>query len=479
MKHNEVKSHHLSPWLQQIRKERVSKKVDKTIRTDIAIIGGGIAGVTTAYYLLKHTKKKVILIEGSKIAHGATGHNAGQVVAYFEKPFSEIVEEYGLHLAAKAQKDVLNAWNLLKDIYRDTKIKVPLTIFKGYAGCSSVEQVLVHLHNKELRHKANIRMEKIYVADDKSVLEHVSRKYSKLYTTRSQKDILSMLQTRHKHYVAALETKKGTLNSALFCEELIHYFQHKYPKRFTLYEHSPVSKVILHKKYADLKSHKNIRAGKVILCTNGFEHIHVINKAGAATDKKFHESVIGIVSHMAGYIEENHKLPIAISYFDDKEVDSSAAYFYLTRRKYEFEGNKHCDLVCVGGPEITLRDKSKYVREKDYHPTAHKQIKKFVKSAYTAAPKNPKYSFFWHGLMGYTKTKLRIVGFEPCNSVLLYNLGCNGVGILPSIYGAKRIADLLTKKKAESTIFDPKDVRCELKKSKSDAHIRPAKIHRI
>jgi glycine/D-amino acid oxidase-like deaminating enzyme len=36
----------------------------------------------------------------------------------------------------------------------------------------------------------------------------------------------------------------------------------------------------------------------------------------------------------------------------------------------------------------------------------------------------------------------------------MYNLGCNGVGILPSIYGAKRIAQLLAGETLGPSIFD-------------------------
>lgn len=41
----------------------------------------------------------ISLVEAKKIAHGATGHNAGQVVLYFEKPFQDIVKEYGIKQA--------------------------------------------------------------------------------------------------------------------------------------------------------------------------------------------------------------------------------------------------------------------------------------------------------------------------------------------------------------------------------------------
>jgi glycine/D-amino acid oxidase-like deaminating enzyme len=58
--------------------------------------------------------------------------------------------------------------------------------------------------------------------------------------------------------------------------------------------------------------------------------------------------------------------------------------------------------------------------------------------------------------MGYTTNGLRLIGPDSKNPILLYNLGCNGVGILPSIFGAKRISDMLSGKKIKPMIFDPK-----------------------
>ena len=69
-------------------------------------------------------------------------------------------------------------------------------------------------------------------------------------------------------------------------------------------------------------------------------------------------------------------------------------------------------------------------------------------------PAGADYDFAWHGLMGYTKDKIRLVGFEPRNPVLMYNLGCNGVGFLPSIAGGLRIARLHQGQALEPSIFD-------------------------
>ena len=45
--------------------------------------------------------------------------------------------------------------------------------------------------------------------------------------------------------------------------------------------------------------------------------------------------------------------------------------------------------------------------------------------------------------MGYNDGGIRVIGAHPRHPALLYNLGCNGVGFLPSIYGGQRIARLL------------------------------------
>jgi hypothetical protein len=39
----------------------------------------------------------------------------------------------------------------------------------------------------------------------------------------------------------------------------------------------------------------------------------------------------------------------------------------------------------------------------------------------------------------------------------MYNLGCNGVGFLPSIFGGFRVANLLSAADTEPMIFDPQD----------------------
>jgi glycine/D-amino acid oxidase-like deaminating enzyme len=66
------------------------------------------------------------------------------------------------------------------------------------------------------------------------------------------------------------------------------------------------------------------------------------------------------------------------------------------------------------------------------------------------------YDFQWHGLMGYMDGMVRVIGAHPRHPALLYNLGCNGVGFLPSIHGGHRVARILAGERMDPSIFDPR-----------------------
>jgi glycine/D-amino acid oxidase-like deaminating enzyme len=49
-----------------------------------------------------------------------------------------------------------------------------------------------------------------------------------------------------------------------------------------------------------------------------------------------------------------------------------------------------------------------------------------------------------------------VIGTHPRHPELLYNLGCNGVGFLPSICGGQRVARILAGEQLPPSIFDPR-----------------------
>jgi glycine/D-amino acid oxidase-like deaminating enzyme len=455
-----------SPWLAQLKPKDEPHVVFENRTSDVSIIGAGIAGITTAYFLLKNTDKKIIIVESGRVAHGATGHNAGQIVSYFERQISDLVQEFGLELTAQAQNAIDSAWNLLENIYQDANLETPYSVFTGYAGCQDLEETLVHLENNMYASLAKINMEPLMIAKDLDVAKQIPEKYKGLYSLCPHEDILSLLETEDTNYIAAISARKGVMNSALFCEELLDYLYITYPDRFTLFEGSHVDEVVLQPDDAILRvKGYEIRSGCVVLCTNGFEKFKITNTVGADIDTKFHHLVQGSVGYMAGYLEEHTKSPIAISYLPKKSHTGNSQfdadpYFYLTRRTFEVEPNKTHSLICVGGPEARMDDTNDYSREHPYPDEAQGVIDEFLRKTYVHAPKGEiDYVYKWHGLMGYTPNGVRLIGPEPINPILMYNLGCNGVGILPSIYGAHKIAQFVNKEELGPSIFDVKDQR--------------------
>jgi glycine/D-amino acid oxidase-like deaminating enzyme len=263
--------------------------------------------------------------------------------------------------------------------------------------------------------------------------------------------VLGALVTDDASFLAADVEPKGCLNSALFCEQLVASMREAFGPRLTVVENLPVSEVILREADADLiTTGPRIVAKRVVLCTNGFENFRIANLAGDDINPRFHATVQGVIGYMAGYTEPRPAPATAISYVrDDRTTD---AYHYLTRRPY---GAGEASLLCIGGPERPLPAAATYESDAPFPAAIEEELSQALRGVYRDLDPKARRDFLWHGLMGYTPTGVRRIGYEPKNRVLLYNLGCNGVGILPSVYGGKRIAQLLSGMELPDSLFDP------------------------
>ncbi|NOK10257.1 FAD-dependent oxidoreductase [Corallococcus exercitus] len=73
---------------------------------DVAIIGGGIAGLTTAW-LLKRAGKKVAVLEMHRILSGQTGQTTAHLTELLDTPYTTLLKDFGekgAHLAASSSR---------------------------------------------------------------------------------------------------------------------------------------------------------------------------------------------------------------------------------------------------------------------------------------------------------------------------------------------------------------------------------------
>ena len=69
-------------------------QLDGPVEVDVAVVGGGIAGLTTAL-LLKRARVRVAVIEAGRVGTGVTGHTTGKVSALHRLVYGELRRSFG------------------------------------------------------------------------------------------------------------------------------------------------------------------------------------------------------------------------------------------------------------------------------------------------------------------------------------------------------------------------------------------------
>lgn len=100
-----------SYWLQ--KSSPTFSTLTKDITTDVAIVGGGITGLTTAYLLAKQGVQ-VALFEADRLANGTTGHTTGKITAQHGLIYDELIRHFGLERARQYYDAQIDAIKWLK-----------------------------------------------------------------------------------------------------------------------------------------------------------------------------------------------------------------------------------------------------------------------------------------------------------------------------------------------------------------------------
>jgi glycine/D-amino acid oxidase-like deaminating enzyme len=419
------------------------------------VVGAGIAGVATAFFVLRFTAGAVMLLERDRVARGASGHNAGQLTAYFERPLSEIAEEFGWELAADAQRDVEEAHGLLDTMVAEAGASVRVERFPGQLGMFNRHHLEVHLRCLLVRERAGLAPQSCVISDEVEFLSEFAAEFAGLYSVVPKTRVLELLEVEDDRYCAALSEPAGCSNSALLCQQVLGHLQRTYADRFLYADRTNVNKLVVDDDRVVVHAGPHrVAGGHVVLCTNGFVDHVVEDAVGSPIRPAAGQRITGRIAHMAAFAD-TPRTPAAMSYIRNTIIGGETAYAYVTRRAYDRAGDT-VTLTCMGGPEYPFHE-SVYDRTALFPGTLlaalDQQVRPFAQPA--RAPGQP-YDFHWHGLMGYNDSGIRVVGAHPRHRRLLYNLGCNGVGFLPSIHGGHRLARLLAGDEPAASLFDPR-----------------------
>ena len=92
-------------WRESVQRRWDAEPAPKRAHVDIAIVGGGLSGLWSAYYFLqRHPNARVAILESQEVGFGASGRNGGWCSGFFPSSPDELADVFGARSAMDAYR---------------------------------------------------------------------------------------------------------------------------------------------------------------------------------------------------------------------------------------------------------------------------------------------------------------------------------------------------------------------------------------
>lgn len=115
--------------------------LEHNIESDVAVVGGGISGITTAY-LLAREGFKVALLEAGRLLNGTTGHTTAKITAQHDLIYDELIHREGEEKASLYYKASIDALQFIKQTIEHEKIDCGFSEQDAYVYTNSDEFII-------------------------------------------------------------------------------------------------------------------------------------------------------------------------------------------------------------------------------------------------------------------------------------------------------------------------------------------------
>lgn len=149
----------LSYWVASV-KPVMYDKLDRNIKVDVAVVGGGISGLTAAY-LLSREGKSVAVLEDGDIGSGESGRTTAHISNALDDRYSYIAEILGPQKARLAAESHSEAIHRIEEIIKEEKIDCDFERLKGYLFLDPSDNKKTLDDELKATHEAGIRTEMI------------------------------------------------------------------------------------------------------------------------------------------------------------------------------------------------------------------------------------------------------------------------------------------------------------------------------
>lgn len=127
-------------WLENIDKIEGNGHLENDTNADVCIIGAGIFGLTTAYYLCREGYRVVVIDKGN-IANGVTGHTTAKITSQHDLIYSYLSKEYGIKFAKKYYEVNEQAIKNIIEIVEKNNISCDLEKKSSYIFTEKKEEI--------------------------------------------------------------------------------------------------------------------------------------------------------------------------------------------------------------------------------------------------------------------------------------------------------------------------------------------------
>lgn len=141
-----------SSWFSNLQHPLRYNKLSQNLSADVAIIGGGIAGITTAY-LISRSGKSVVLLEDGYIGSGETGRTTAHITHALDDRYYNIEKKHGRKGARLAAESHTAAIDFIDRSVREEGIDCAFERLDGFLFLdttdkkSSLEKEMKALHD--------------------------------------------------------------------------------------------------------------------------------------------------------------------------------------------------------------------------------------------------------------------------------------------------------------------------------------------
>ncbi len=376
------------------------------IDVDVAIVGGGFTGLSSAYHIKKaEPNLKVALLESEVIGFGASGRNGGFNMTLFGLTLSITALRFSKQKAKEAHHYMERAVDYLRDLVSELGIDCDYE-HPGFLRVATSEKYKKRiLHEMELACKLGLKG--IEWLDEAQTRE----------------------QVRSPLYLGAWwEPRCGILNPAKLAWGWADVIR---PMGVEIFENSPVAEIVRENGKIRLVTPNGIvRSDKVVMATNAWSHFF----------KELKRKQVPVWTHIVMTEPLTEKHFEEIGWQNRQGIEDARNMVHYYRLTVD-------NRLVMGGRDVSLSYGQDM--EKDLNPITFEGLKDDVREIFPAL-KDIQFTHEWGGPVSVPLDMAPAIGFAGDKNVV-YSLGTVGHGVSMTQLNGRTVADLILERQTDLT----------------------------